>query len=172
MRARREKAQMAAWKDGQTNSHRRQKNERSEIRMEKNFYNGGYLKKTVDSPAYQAELKKLQEHYGIRATLNSKSQAAWDKDGAFARLDPCNELWLRIEAAKDIIGAEFAFKVHELLAEGKTAERIIETLGSFEAYLRDEIYHEAATLLWGAKIINALKRTKKRWWRAYDKGNM
>ena len=132
-----------------------------------NRYNGGISKETVDSPAYQAELQKLKAHYGIRATLNSYEQAAWDKEGAYARLDPCNETWLRIEAAKDIIGAEFAFKVHRLLADGKTAEEIIQTLGSFEAYLHDEIYHEAAALLWGAKIISALKKTKKRWWFEY-----
>ena len=85
-----------------------------------NRYNGGISKETVNSPAYQAELKKLRAHYGIRATLKSYEQAAWDKEGAYARLDQCNETWLRIEAAKDIIGAEFAFKVHELLAVGNT----------------------------------------------------
>lgn len=137
------------------------------IKKRENFCDRGISKETIGSPAYQSELKKLQEYYGIRATLNSKNQAAWDKEGAYARLDPCNELWLRVESAKDIIGAEFAFNVHRLLEDGMAAEEIINTLGSFEAYLHEKIHHKAATLLWGKQIISVLKRTKKRWWFEY-----
>lgn len=135
--------------------------------MSDNRYDGGIAKEGAGSPPYLAELKKLQKHYGIRATLNSYEQAAWDKEGAYVRLDPSNELWLRVEAAKDILGAEFAFKVHRLLANGKTAEEIIKTLGSFEAYLQDKIRGEAALILWGKAIINALKMTSERWWYEY-----
>lgn len=105
----------------------------------KNTYDGGIHADIISGALYQAELKKLQKHYGIRATLDSYEQAAWDKEGAWARLDPCNELWLRVEAAKDIIGAEFAMKIHPLLAEGKTAEEIIAKLGSFEDYLNNKL---------------------------------
>jgi len=135
--------------------------------IEQNRYDGGISAETVNCPAYQAELVKLQKHYGIRATLNSYEQAAWDKEGAYARLDPCQELWLRVEAAKDIIGADFAMQIHPMLAEGKTAVEIIAKLGRFEDYLKEELAPGMASLLWGAQIVGALKKTKKRWWFEY-----
>ena len=130
-------------------------------------YDGGISKEVVKGAKYQAELKKLQEYYGIRATLDSYEQAEWDRGGAFARLRPYNELWLRVEATKDIIGANFAVQIHPLLAEGKTAEEIIAKLGSFEDYLNGILTDKMFALLWDAKIISVLKRTKRRWWFEY-----
>jgi len=138
--------------------------------MEKNnnYFRGKITADRVNCQLYQAELKKLQKYYGIRATLNSYEQAVWDREGAWARLDPCNELWLRIEAAKDIIGAEFAMKIHPLLAENKKAEEIIEELGSFENYLNNNLKpKEIEEFLWGTKIYNALKRSRTKWWFKY-----
>ena len=135
--------------------------------LRENFYSGGISKETVESPAYQTELKKLQKHYGIRATLNSFEQAAWDKEGAWARLDPCYELWLRVEAAKDIIGAEFAMKVHRQLAAGATAEEIIATLGRFEDHVERQISSGMVSLFFGSQITSVLRRTKRRWWFEY-----
>jgi len=135
--------------------------------MDRNRYNGGIPAETVNSAAYQTELAKLKKHYGIRAMLKSHEQAAWDREGAFARLNPCNELWLRVEAAKDIIGANFAINVHLLLANGRTAEEIIARLGSFEAYLADELTSDSAKFAVGKRVMSVLKRTKKRWWFEY-----
>jgi hypothetical protein len=135
--------------------------------MNRDRYNGGIPAETVNGTAYQAELAKLRKHYGIRATLKSHEQAAWDRDGAFARLNPCNELWLRVEAAKDIIGADFAMTVHRLLSKGRTAEEIIARLGSFEAYLADELTSESAVLAVGKRVVSVLKRTAKRRWFKY-----
>ena len=131
------------------------------------YYSGGISKETVETPAYQAELKKLQKHYGIRVTLNSFEQAAWDKEGAWARLDPCYELWLRVEAAKDIIGAEFAMKVHRQLAAGATAEEIITSLGRFEDHIEKQFPPGMVSLFWGSQITGVLRRTKRRWWFEY-----
>jgi hypothetical protein len=89
---------------------------------------------TVLSDWYQTELAKLKKHYGIRVTLKHYGQAVWDKEGATHRLAPCYEMLLSVEAAKDIIGADFAMCVHAKLAYYRTAERVIEELGRFEDY--------------------------------------
>ena len=134
----------------------------------KNTYDGGIHADIINGVLYQAELKKLQKHYGVRATLDSYEQALWDKEGAWARLDPCNELWLRVEAAKDIIGAEFAMKIHSLLAEGKTADEIITKLGSFERYLNKKLNpRKIAKFLWGTDIYIELKLSSTKWWFQY-----
>lgn len=136
--------------------------------MGNNRYDDRISEETVKSRWYQAELKKLKKHYGIRATLNSYEQAAWDKEGAYARLDPCNEEWLRIEAAKDIIGANFAMKVHKLLADGRTAEEVIKKLGSFEKHLKSILNPpEVGNLLWGKRIRRALLN-EPNWWFEYN----
>ena len=128
----------------------------------------GYIsEETVTGEKYQAELKKLQKHYGYRATLDSHYQAEWDKEGAYQRQKPEYDLWQRIEAEKDIIAADFATEIHVLLAEGKTAEEIIEKLGSFEDYLRELLDDPMRNLLSEAKVTSILKRTKRKWWFEY-----
>lgn len=136
--------------------------------MEREYtLDGGISAEVVNRTKYQTELKKLQAHYGIRATLDSHYQAEWDKEGAYARLSPCNDLWLRVESTKDIIGAEFATQIHLLLADDKTAEEIIANLGSFEHYLKDILDDKMFGLIWDRKIISVLKKTKRRWWFEY-----
>lgn len=111
---------------------------------------------------YQIELKKLQEHYGIRATLNSFEQALWDKEGAMARLKPCYELWLRLEAARDILGADFAINIHKLLSAGLSAVQVISTLGSFENYVKRILLNNTQQIF-DKNICSILQRSDKNW---------
>lgn len=136
--------------------------------MEKKFseYNSQIPANKVESAAYQCELKKLQKHYGFRVTLDSYGQAEWDREGAFARLKPWNEFWLQLEAAKDIMGTDFAKKVHKLLSADMPAVEIINELGRFEVYQKEYLATNGKGKF-NNEICCRLKRSGKWWLRSY-----
>ena len=136
--------------------------------MEKKFseYNSPIPATKVESTAYQCELKKLQKYYGFRVTPDSYGQAQWDREGAFARLKPWNEFWLQVEAAKDIMGTDFAKKVHILLSADKLATEIIKELGRFEDYQKEYLATNGKGRF-NDEICCRLKRSGKWWLRSY-----
>ncbi|MDR3215850.1 MAG: hypothetical protein LBT55_00340 [Clostridiaceae bacterium] len=129
-------------------------------------YNSPIPATVVESEAYQRELKKLQRHYGFRVVLNSYGQAEWDNEGAVLRMQPWQEFWLQVEAAKDIMGTAFARKNHLLLAAGKTSEEIIKTIGSFEKFQEDYL-NGAGKRLFLSAICNRIRRGGKWWLKSY-----
>jgi len=140
----------------------------SDIKFDKAEHKAQKARWEIKCPKYKAELAKLQEHYGIRCTLDSIAQAEWDRDGAYARFTADNPMWLRVEAARDIVGAGFAKLVHEQLALGKSAEEIIRFLGTFDEWIDAWVnVHTAGIPLYCSRIKRGLLGSR-RWHHEYN----